>query len=155
MTAVDFGSGSGGWTLPLLKILENGFVFAVDILEEPLSALRGKARSLGLNNIRTIIGDIEESIPEISNQTCDFALITNVLFQVEDKAAAFKEISHILKTDGKLLVVDWLPEAALGPKEGKISVQEVKDIAAKFHLRFENALPSEVYHYALLFVKEQ
>ncbi len=154
MTAIDFGAGSGGWTLPLAKILENGFVFAVDILEEPLSALQGKARSLGLSNIRTIIGDIEAGIPEISSQTCDFALLTNVLFQIEDKEAAFKEISRILKPDGKLLAVDWLPEAGLGPKQGKISVQEVKDAAAKFRLRFEKELPAELYHYALLFVKE-
>ena len=154
MTAVDFGSGGGGWALPLAKILEDGFVYAVDILEEPLSALQGKARSLGLNNIRTVVGDIEAGALKISSESCDFALITNVLFQVDDREAAFKEISRILKTDGQLLVVDWLPEAALGPKEGKISARQAQDIAAKFHLRFEKDLPVESYHYGLLFIKE-
>jgi len=154
MTAVDVGAGSGGWTLPLAKILEDGFVFAVDILEEPLSALQGKARSLGLNNIRPIVGDIEAGVPKVSGESCDFALITNVLFQIEDREAAFKEIGRVLKHGSQLLVVDWLPEATLGPKQGKISAQEVKNIAAKFRLRFENDLPSELYHYGLLFIKE-
>ncbi|MDD5750678.1 MAG: class I SAM-dependent methyltransferase [Candidatus Pacebacteria bacterium] len=154
MTAVDFGAGGGGWTLPLAKILEDGFVFAVDILEEPLSALQGKARSSGLNNIRTIISDIEAGVSKISSQSCDFVLITNVLFQVDDKDAAFKETSRVLKPGGRLLVVDWLPEATLGPKEGKVSIQRVKEIAAKAKFQFEKELPAELYHYGLLFVKE-
>jgi len=37
MVAVDFGCGSGGWTIPLAELLEHGRVYAVDILEEPLS----------------------------------------------------------------------------------------------------------------------
>mgnify|MGYP001611054209 FL=1 len=36
MVACDFGSGSGGWAIPLAKILEEGRVYAIDILEEPL-----------------------------------------------------------------------------------------------------------------------
>ena len=154
ITAVDIGCGSGGWTLPLARILEKGGVMAVDILEEPLSALQGKARSLGLDNIKTIISDIEDGVPQIQSESCDFALITNVLFQVESREVVFQEISRILKTSGQLLAIDWLPEARIGPKQGKISVAEVKTTASKFGLRFERELPSELYHYALLFVKE-
>jgi len=63
MTAIDVGSGSGGWTLPLAKILEDGLVLAVDILEEPLSALQGKARHAGITNVRLVLGDIEQACP--------------------------------------------------------------------------------------------
>ena len=38
MVACDIGSGSGGWTIPLAKKLDNGKVYAVDIKEEALSA---------------------------------------------------------------------------------------------------------------------
>ncbi|PIP24588.1 MAG: hypothetical protein COX33_01180, partial [Candidatus Nealsonbacteria bacterium CG23_combo_of_CG06-09_8_20_14_all_36_125] len=34
MVAADFGSGSGGWAFPLAKKLEEGKVYAIDILEE-------------------------------------------------------------------------------------------------------------------------
>ena len=44
MIAADFGCGSGGWVIPLAKKLEEGKVFAIDILEEPLSALRAKIK---------------------------------------------------------------------------------------------------------------
>ena len=44
MIAADFGCGSGGWAIPLAKKLEEGKVYAIDILEEPLSALRARAK---------------------------------------------------------------------------------------------------------------
>jgi len=49
--AADFGSGSGGWAIPFAKILEEGKGYAIDILEEPLSALRAKVKIEKLFNI--------------------------------------------------------------------------------------------------------
>jgi len=54
MVAVDLGAGSGGWVIPLAKRLKYGRVYAVDILEEPLSALKGRANIERLMNISTI-----------------------------------------------------------------------------------------------------
>ena len=51
ITAVDFGSGSGGWAIPLAKKLEDGLVYAIDILKEPLSALEGRASLEKIENI--------------------------------------------------------------------------------------------------------
>lgn len=153
MTAIDVGAGSGGWTLPLAKILEDGFVLAVDILEEPLSALQGKARHAGLTNVRPVLGDIEQGLPQVANESCDFALVTNVLFQLEDRPAAFKEIARVLKPSGQLLVVDWLPEAGFGPKEGRLPASQVKALASQANFTFSQELPVELYHYGLLFTK--
>ena len=71
MMAADFGSGSGGWTIPLAKILEKGLVFAVDIQEEPLSALSGKAKLEHISNIKKIIANVEEKITGIPDLSCD------------------------------------------------------------------------------------
>jgi len=153
MTAIDVGSGSGGWTLPLAKILEDGLVFAVDILEEPLSALQGKARHAGITNVRPVLADIELGLPKVASQSCDFALMTNVLFQIEDRPSAFKEIARVLKPGGQLLVVDWLPGPGFGPKEGRLPASEVKALASQANFDFTQELPVELYHYGLLFIK--
>ena len=58
MIAADFGSGSGGWAIPLAEKLTEGKVFAIDILKEPLSALEGKMRSKRILNIQTILYQI-------------------------------------------------------------------------------------------------
>ena len=70
-TVADFGAGAGGFTIPLAKKLKRGgFVYALDIQEDLLSALLGNARIFGLNNIRTIKCDLEEpegsTLPENS-----------------------------------------------------------------------------------------
>ena len=42
MIACDLGCGSGGWAVPLSYILQNGMIYAVDILEENISVLKGR-----------------------------------------------------------------------------------------------------------------
>ena len=132
MVAADFGSGSGGWAIPLAKRLKEGKVFAIDILEEPLSALKGKAELLNISNIETIRADVEGGkISQIGDSSLDLVLITNLLFQVEDEKGALKEAERTLKGKGMILVVDWKEKAPLGPKEGRILEAEVKKIAKK------------------------
>ena len=86
MTAADFGSGSGGWVIPLAKILKEGKVYAIDILEEPLSALKGKAGISNISNIITIRADLErDNGSTLKDDSLDLVLITNLLFQAEEK----------------------------------------------------------------------
>ncbi|MDP2909842.1 MAG: class I SAM-dependent methyltransferase, partial [bacterium] len=42
MAAAEFGCGSGGFTIPLAKKLDEGIIYAIDIQAEPLSALKGR-----------------------------------------------------------------------------------------------------------------
>jgi len=154
MKAADFGSGSGGWAIPLAKKLAEGQVFAIDILEEPLSALKGKAAITNLSNIETIRADLEQKEgSKIEQDSLDLVLITNLLFQVEEKEEALEEAKRVLKKGGKILIVDWKKDSSLGPKEGKISEQEVKKIAKDLNLKFEKEIEAGDYHYALLFEK--
>lgn len=153
MTAADFGSGAGGWTIPLARILEDGKVFAVDVQEEPLSALQGRAQLQGVGNIKKIVADVEKEVPDIENETCDLVLMTDLLFQTDDKYAVFREASRVLKRGGEVVVVEWLPQSLFGPKEGKISKEEMETIAQKSGFQLEKELKADGYHYGLLFVK--
>jgi len=153
MTAADFGCGSGGWTIPLAKILQKGKVLAVDIQEEPLSALESQMKLQGVSNIQKIVADVEEKIPEIKDGSCDLVLMTDLLFQIDDKEKVFSEAKRILKPKGKILVVEWLPNAILGPQEGRVSSQEVIKIAQNVGLGLEREFKAGDYHYGLLFFK--
>ena len=154
MTAADFGSGSGGWAIPLAKRLKEGKVYAIDILEEPLSALKGKAELSNVSNIETIRADAEGGkINQLEDNSLDLVLITNLLFQVEDKGGVLKEAKRNLKEGGMILVVDWKIEAPLGPKEGRISNKEIRKITKTLKLEFQKEIQAGNYHYALLFKK--
>ena len=155
MVAADFGSGSGGWTIPLASQIEEGRVFAIDVQEEPLSALIGKAKLQGISNIKKIVADVEKGVPEIKNNSCDLVLMTDLLFEIDDKTAVFKEANRILKTGGKTLVVDWNPDSSLGPKKGRISQETVKKIAQSSGFQLEKEFKAGDYHYGLVFTKPQ
>jgi len=153
MTAADFGSGAGGWTIPLAKKLEEGRVFAIDIQEEPLSALESRAKIQGISNIKKIVANVEERILGLAGFSCDLVLITDLLFQVDDKKGVFEEAKRVLKPGGRILVVEWTPKASLGPEDGRVSQEEVKGIAQKLGLLLEKEFKAGDYHYGLVFRK--
>jgi len=154
MVAADFGSGSGGWVIPLAKILKEGKVYAIDVLEESLSALKGRAEIFNLSNIETIRSNLEISEgSKLEDNSVDLVLMTNLLFETEKKKEVLAEGKRVLKEDGKILVIDWKPEASLGPKEGRISIKEVKKLAKDFNLKLEKEIPAGNYHYGLVFLR--
>lgn len=152
--AVDFGSGSGGWALPLAKMLEEGKVTAVDVQKEPLSSLQAKARIANLKNIETILADVEEGALPIPNNSVVLVLMTNLLFQLENKSAAFKEARRVLKEKGKVLVVDWKPGALMAPKVPLLSKEEIINLAKENDFVFREALNGGEYHFAFIFEKQ-
>jgi ubiquinone/menaquinone biosynthesis C-methylase UbiE len=152
MTACDFGSGSGGWVIPLAKKLEDGKVYAIDILEEPLSSLKAKARLEKISNIETIRSDVEKT-SRMEEASCDLVLMTNLFFQVDDKKAVLEEGKKVLKKGGKILVVDWKLKSSLGPKEGGVSAGEIKKITEEAGFKLEREFPASLYHYGLIFEK--
>ncbi len=175
MVAADFGSGSGGWTIPLAKILEDGKVYAIDILEEPLSALRSRIKLEKILNIEPLKADIEKT-SRLTFESCDLVLMSNLLFQVEDKKKVLEEGKRILKKGGKILIVDWAPtlprtgapatrealasrppdkeKPLIGPpEENRVAPEEVKKMAEELNLRLEKEFEAGLYHWALILVK--
>lgn len=155
MVACDFGSGSGGWVLPLAKKLAEGKVYAIDILREPLSALQGKANLEKLSNIITIQSDLESKAGlKLEDSTSDLVLMTNLLFQVENKKSVLEEGKRVLKKRGKILIVDWDEDSPLGPEEGRASLEEVEKIASQLDLEPEKEFRAGKYHWGLILEKK-
>jgi ubiquinone/menaquinone biosynthesis C-methylase UbiE len=163
MIAADFGCGSGGWVIPLAKKLEEGKVFAIDILDEPLSALRAKIKLEKILNIEILKSDIEKTSRLLSN-SCDLVLMTNLLFEVTDIKKVLEEGKRVLKMGGKILVVDWTPtlpppsQPSAGPligppSEKRVSPEKVKEVAKEFDLELEKEFEAGLYHWGLILVK--
>ncbi len=154
MTAAEFGCGSGGFTIPLAKRLDEGLVYAIDIQKEPLSALKSRTQLENIVNVRIIRGDVEK--PEGSTLgpgSVDLVLIVNILFQAGDKNAIITEAERVLKQGGKLLIIDWKPKVSKGPEQGRVSAGDVKKIAEERGLKLEEQFESGKYHYGLIFNK--
>jgi len=152
MIAADFGCGSGGWTIPLAKILAEGKVYAIDILEEPLSALRAKVKIERLFNVETRKANAEKGVLLLSN-SCNLVLMTNLLFECENKKAVLEEAKRILKPAGKILVVDWLKDNPLTPEIEWLDFEEIKKIVEELNLKLEKEFEAGAYHQGLLLTK--
>lgn len=151
----DFGSGAGGFTIPLAKRAYKGIVYAIDIQEEPLSALLGKAKAEGLVNIKTIQSDLE--VPKgstLPDNSIDWVIIANLLFQVENKEGVLREAERILKPGGKLLIIDWKKDSPFGPPEGRVDPEEIRKICVFLELIPKEEIHAGNYHWALLFEKK-
>jgi ubiquinone/menaquinone biosynthesis C-methylase UbiE len=150
----EFGCGPGGFAIALAKKVPKGLVYALDIQEEPLSALNGRARSMGLPNIKTIKCDLEEPKGStLKDESLDMVLMANILFQIEEKEAVLKEARRILKPRGNLVIVDWNPDSPFGPEQGRISFVQVHKIVKFMNIKLVKELDAGTYHWAAVFVK--
>ncbi len=155
ITAADFGCGAGGWVLPLAKKLKTGRVYAIDIQEDILNALKVKQEAADLRNIKLLRADLEKDLGSlIQSGLLDLVIASNLLFQVENKEKVLAEAKRVLKGDGRLLLVDWKPEAFSGPIEGRIGPEQAQAMAEKIGFVLEKEMPAGEYHYGLLFIKK-
>jgi len=155
MIAAEFGCGPGGWAIPLAQRLEKGKVFALDIQPEKLSALKNRAESENVLNIETKQCDLEKVRGSgLPDNFLDLVLIPNVLFQTEKKDVIIGEAKRVLKKEGRLLIVDWMQKAKLGPKEERVTRESVKEIAKNLDLELKKEFEAGIYHYGLIFEKQ-
>jgi len=154
MLAADLGCGSGEWVIPLAEILEGGKVYAIDLLDEPLSVIRSKARDRGLDNIELVKSDIEGVITRLLANSLDLVLMTNMLFQIKDRKAVFEEAGRVLKPGGRVLVIEWNEGAGIGPEQ-KVSKGELVNLAAGVGFSLVSEFSAGTFHYGLVLKKNK
>lgn len=134
----------------------DGVVTAVDVMEEPLQAVRTKAEAAGLTNVKEVRADLEvvggTKIPDNSQ---DLSVLANVLFQSQKKELMIAEAVRMLKPGGRLLIVNWKKGVGgFGPPDELRSDEEtLKSLATASGVRFERPVDAGTYYIGLVFVK--
>ncbi len=154
MKVGDFGCGAGYFSLPLAKMVgESGHVFAIDVLQSALDALSQKASLAHIDGIITPIrANLEKAgATNIPNASLQVVVLANILFQSDEKEAIIKEAKRVLEPRGFLIVIDWNPDAPLGPKGYNVSKDEITGLASHAGFSVKREFPVDAYHYGLLF----
>lgn len=153
----DFGAGVGHYVLPLADMVgEDGHVYAVDIQKDLLSRIKNESEIKGFKNLDTVWGDLEkEGGSKLKSSSLDYLIASNILFQLEHKAFFVKECSRVLKSGGKLLLLDWTDSfGGLGPKSDMIINEEnAKKIFENEGFSLSKTFDAGAHHYGLVFVK--
>jgi ubiquinone/menaquinone biosynthesis C-methylase UbiE len=61
------------------------------------------------------------------------------------------EAKRILKKGGKMLILDWMPNAKIGPVEGRIWPEDITEMAEKASFKKKKEFSAGAYHYGLIF----
>lgn len=159
MVIADVGAGSGSFVIPLAQFVGNtGHVYAVDVNKEVLVKVKKDATSAQLSNVDIIWGDAEKSGgTKLADNSVDFVIVSNILFQAEDKKGLVEEIRRILRLKGKVAVIDWTGSfGGLGPKDSAVfSLANTQKLFTDFSFAEYNKFDAGDYHYGITFVKNK
>jgi ubiquinone/menaquinone biosynthesis C-methylase UbiE len=154
-TVVDYGAGTGVYTLPLAEALPRGRAVAVDRSDELLARLRHKL--VAQRHLRTrveIYHTTSDRVP-LATGSVDAVLAVNLWHEIHDETSALTEIMRLLAPDGRLLIVDWAPMArpAGPPNDHVLSIEQATAVLTGMGLTSAAVhQPGELfpYHYAIL-----
>lgn len=156
-TVADFGAGSGFVARATARAVPRGEVFAIEINRDLVARITREASEEGLKNVHPLWGDIELSGgTKLANESVDDVVMSNILFQLDDKKGALKEAYRVLKAGGRLLVVDWEESfGGLGPHPDRVFTKKMAEelISACGFTKLSDTIPGGEHHYGILFKK--
>ncbi len=154
----DFGAGSGFMSRAAAKLASQGVVYAIEIQRGLVDRLQHEAKQAALSNVHPIWGDIEaKNGSSLKEESVDFVIFSNILFQLDDKQGAIAEAARVLKSGGRALLIDWTesfggmgpaPHHVFGPDAARALFEQ------KGFMVVTDALPAGEHHYAILFSKK-
>ena len=143
----DIGAGAGVFSLPFGKALsDGGKVYAVEVDQELVDHIAGKAHDAGAANVEAVLGEFTD--PKIPERDIDLAFFHDVLHHVEDRAGYLKTLAGYISPDGRIAVIErgahrgpgdhghmdiskdkvtaWMAEAGFEPSEEPSMYEEPK-----------------------------
>lgn len=157
MKVADFGAGSGAYVQAIAEYLEgSGTVYAIDVQKDLLRRIHTDATKRGLKNVEIVWGDVEAPQgSKIASDMLDLVLVSNLLFQIDDKKKVVAEGKRILKPGGRLAVIDWSESfRGMGPsREMIVTKEDAYALAREAGLSFQKEFSAGAHHYGLIFKK--
>ena len=151
----DLGAGSGHFSLAAARRLEGGRLFAVDIQKDMLARLMSEASERGISNIHSVWGDVgvHRGVP-LAEGSLDRAIVSNVLFQADDREAFVREVKRLLKPGGKALVIDWQEGSTFGPHRHHLVPESAATaLFARHGFTKERTVDAGDHHYGIILVR--
>jgi len=150
-TGIDLGSGTGMFTLPMAELVgSRGRVYAIDDSEAMMEHLRSKNPPA---NITLVKRDVRQT--GLNGKIADVCLLAFILHEVTEPVSLITEAFRLLKSGGRLVIVEWKPEfdSPGPPRNKRFSKEQIEQFLSRAGLRMEKHLDWSQNHYVALAVK--
>jgi ubiquinone/menaquinone biosynthesis C-methylase UbiE len=150
----DLGAGTGFYSVGAGHIVNKGKVYAVEINKDFLETIKNKVKDEHLNNVEILFGNVEKiGGTKIGDEVVDAVIVSNVLFQVTDKANFIEETKRILKAKGQVLLVDWAHDSMMSGR-GAVSKEKAREMFENKGFIFSRDINAGEHHYGMILIKQ-
>lgn len=156
MRVADLGSGAGAYALLLAERLgDEGAVYAVDRAGEAAERLQRERARRNIANLFVLEADLNKEVP-LRSDLLDAAVVSNTLHQLQEHERFLGELNRILKSRGRVLVLDWAGSFNnMGPHaEAVVLPNEAVRLFGSAGFSVGDMLPAGSHHYAFIATKE-
>jgi len=121
----DIGSGTGYFAVRLARAVPRGHVYGADVEPDMVKYLAERGRREGLANLTSI--QAAPSDPRLP-LAVDLVLVVNTYHHIAERPAYFSRLRASLRPDGRVAIIDFLPDAPAGPpRQARIPAAVVKE----------------------------
>ncbi|WP_434420122.1 class I SAM-dependent methyltransferase [Nannocystis pusilla] len=113
MRVADVGAGTGYFAVRLARAVPAGEVIATDVEPDMVRYLNERARREKLPNLRAVHST--HAAAGLAAASVDRILVVHVWHHLDDRERRARELAAALRPGGKLMIVDFSPEAHRGP----------------------------------------
>jgi ubiquinone/menaquinone biosynthesis C-methylase UbiE len=133
-TVVDYGAGTGAYTVAVAEAVPGGRVVAVEALPRLAEMLRAKLTPELAERLEIVETD-DNTVPE-PDGVADRVVMVDVLHHLYDQPGALAEVTRLLRPGGLFVVADWGDkERPIGPPVGHVlGLAAARDVVAAMGL---------------------
>jgi SAM-dependent methyltransferase len=132
----DVGAGAGFFTVRLARrVGPNGVVYAQDIQQPMLEAIRRRVTREGLNNVQTLKGT--ETDPNLPKGVLDAVLVVDTYqeMDVDVRVPYLRSLAQTLKPNGRIGIVNYKPGRGGPGPDRRLPISVVEEDARAAGLR--------------------
>jgi ubiquinone/menaquinone biosynthesis C-methylase UbiE len=105
MRVLDLGCGTGKQIFALASLVSpNGFILGLDISDEAVDEVNARARSENLQQIKAIIGSLDECVEILQDCRFDLILSAYAIYYAKDMKRLLSELRSLLSPNGAVFI---------------------------------------------------
>jgi ubiquinone/menaquinone biosynthesis C-methylase UbiE len=157
ITFLDLGCGQGNYALAAAsRIGPKGLVYAVDLWEEGIAALRLRAAREGRANLKALVaGAGQVPVESLSVDVGFMATVLHDLVEAGTAAGALAELARVIKPGGRLAIVEFdkIDGPPGPPRHIRLDAAEVEALVAPYGFTPQRTMKLGPYNYLMMFSK--